>query len=65
MNDTLLTNSDRPLAYYAVKVNGVVKTNPMLQGPLLEQALNSLPENERQTAVVVPVTPDGREILCG
>lgn len=50
---------------YAVKVNGKVVTQPFTTQTLAEHALYNLPEDQRQTAQVVPVTQDGKEILLG
>jgi hypothetical protein len=52
---------------YAVKVNGKVVTQPFTTQTLSEHALLSmyLSEDQRLLAQVVPVTPDGREILLG
>jgi hypothetical protein len=47
---------------YVVKVNGKVRTAPLLKN-LAEAAIQNLPENERALAELVAVTNTGQELL--
>jgi hypothetical protein len=47
---------------YVVKVNGQVRTAPLLRS-LAETAIQNLPENERSIAELVLVTTNGKELL--
>lgn len=49
---------------FVIKVNGQVRTKPLLR-TLAETALQNLPEEERSVAEIVPVTPSGQELLLG
>lgn len=51
--------------HYAVKVNGVLVTQPYTSKTLAEHALFNLPATQQETAQVVPVSQDGKEILLG
>ena len=56
--------TDQPTTYYAIKAHGVVSGRYTHQ-ILAEQAKQQLPENDRTSAVVVPVDSNGRELLFG
>ena len=59
----MLNENDTELKY-VIKVNGQVRTAPLLK-QLAETALQNLPENEREIAQLVPVTDSGKELLLG
>jgi len=57
-----MINENQDELKFVVKVNGQVRTTPLLR-KLAEAALETLPENERTLAVLVPVTQGGKELL--
>jgi len=57
----MLNENEKELKY-VVKVNGQVRTTPLLR-TLAEAAIQNLPEEERTLAVLVPVTERGQELL--
>lgn len=63
-----ITNSQTPMendqpVRYAVKVGTQIVTSPQPSQMLAEQSVMNLTEDQQQQAQVVPVTPDGRELL--
>lgn len=52
-------------AKYVIKANGVIVSIPFNSKILAEQHIENLPQDLRSIAEVVPVTPDGKEILFG
>ena len=59
-----MLNENETELKYIVKVNGQVRTAPLVK-QLAETALQSLPENEKAIAELVPVTAGGQELLLG
>lgn len=59
-----MLNENQTELKYVIKVNGKVRTVPLLR-QLAEDALQNLPEDERVIAELVPVTSGGQELLLG
>ena len=57
-----MLNENEQELKYVVKVNGKVRTKPLLR-TLAEADVSNLPEDERSLAVLVPVTDGGQELL--
>ena len=57
-----MLNENEQELKYVVKVNGKIRTKPLLR-TLAEAAVSNLPEDERSIAVLVPVTDGGKELL--
>ena len=57
-----MLNENKQEFKYVVKVNGQVRTAPLLR-TLAEAAIQNLPESERAAAQLVPVTESGQELL--
>ena len=57
-----MLNENQQELKYVVKVNGKVRTAPLLR-TLAEAAVQNLPEDERSIALLVPVTEGGQELL--
>ena len=57
-----MLNENQTELKYVVKVNGQVRTAPLLKN-LAEAAVQNLPEAERTLAQLVPVTQTGQELL--
>jgi hypothetical protein len=57
-----MLNENNQELKYVVKVNGKVRTAPLLKN-LAEAAIQNLPENERALAELVAVTNTGQELL--
>ena len=60
--ETKMLNENQEELKFIVKVNGQVRTSPLLR-KLAEAAVLTLPENERSLAELVPVTKGGKELL--
>ena len=58
----MVTSSGNVAIKFVVKVNGQVRTSPLPQ-TLAEAAIQNLPESERASAIIVPVTEGGQELL--
>lgn len=50
---------------WAVKVNGQIVISNLQSQRLAENAIFTLPENQRAIAEVVPMTTDGKAMLFG
>lgn len=59
----MITENDQ--TKFVVKVRGVAVTLPMPSRNLAEAQLINLPMETRQFAEIVPVSPQGQEILFG
>ncbi len=59
-----MLNENKEELKYVIKVNGQIRTAPLLK-QLAEDALQNLPENEREIAELVAVTWGGKELLLG
>lgn len=57
-----MLNENKQKLKYVVKVDGKARTVP-LEKTLAENAILNLPENERVSAILVPVTDEGLELL--
>ena len=57
-----MINENQEELKFVVKVNGKIRTSPLLR-KLAEAAVETLPEDERSLAVLVPVTQGGKELL--
>lgn len=59
-----MLNENKEELKYVIKVNGQIRTVPLLR-QLAEDALQNLPESEREIAELVAVTAAGKELLLG
>ena len=59
-----MINENKEELKYVIKVNGQIRTVPLLK-QLAEDALQNLPESEREIAELVAVTAAGKELLLG
>ncbi len=64
MTIEVLTNDDTLQTFFAVMVNGKEKFR-FTEKFLAESALVQLDDDEKTSAVVVPVTSDGKQVLFG
>jgi len=53
------------MQYYAVKVNGVIMSQPFVDSRTADSFKETLTESQKKIAVVVPVNESGKEILFG
>lgn len=63
MNHDILT--DGTVVYYVVRVNGKNVSHQFENKMLAEMEKQKLPPETQQIAEVVPVTPDGNQLLLG
>ncbi len=63
MNNTIMDNGTT--TYYVVSINGITQPTKHNSQMLAEMEISKLNNVQQESAVVVPVTADGKQILLG